>query len=227
MIKYGLLLVPAWYLLRLCAVRWGRARVLRDRLTPFTRRLHAWVLSAPATFAYVAIFCAFTLVQKTSPDRLIDLLTRLHSTNLMNLSKAPFAAMAESALWVADQGDGVILYVAVFVTVVAWAERRYGTPRIILICGTGHVLGSFLTTRIELWAIDSGRAPASLGLAVDVGVSYLMVAGCAAAVLLMRGPMLALVGTALALPALGGCSASASFQAGGTEPKTPPPPPPP
>jgi len=196
MINYGPVRVTtAWHLLRVVLLWW----VPEERLGLYPRRLHAWVLSAPATFTYVAIFSAFALAQETSSARIVDLLTRLQDTDLRNLSMAPVTALVESAVWAADQGHGLILYVTVFVTVVAWAERRYGTPRIILICAAGHVLGSGLTSQTDLWAIETGRAPASLALTVDVGVSYMMVAGCAGAVLLIRGWMLVVVGPAVAI----------------------------
>ena len=199
MIKYGVRVVRTSHLLRLLTLRREPVWVLEERLGARPRRLHAWVLSAPATFTYVAIFSAFALVQETSPARIADLLTRLQGTNLRNLSMAPVTALVESAVWAADQGHGLILYVTVFVTVVAWAEHRYGTPRIILICAAGHVLGSGLTSQTDLWAIETGRTPADLALTIDVGVSYMMMAGCAGAVLLIRGWMLVIVGPALAI----------------------------
>jgi hypothetical protein len=197
MIIGGLILVVAWYGLRLLGTRWRAAHLLVERLSPFTRRLHVWVLSAPATFCYIAVFTAFTAVQRSSPDELIGLLTRLSSTNLFELDKAPFRALALSALWVADGGAGLVFYVIVFAWVVAYAERRYGTPRLILVCVTGHVLGSYLTSRVELWAIDTGRAPLTLALTIDVGVSYMMVAGCAAALLVAEGGFRILIAAGL------------------------------
>ncbi len=136
--------VLAWYTLRLLAHWWTPARHAVDRLSPYTLRLHAWVLTAPATFAYIAIFTASTLLQKTAPPHLIDLLTKLQSTNIRHLNLDPVIALADSALWVADKGSGLIFYIVLYGCVVAWAEPRYGT-------------------------------------------SYIMVAGCVAAVVLMRG----------------------------------------
>ncbi|MEK4722813.1 rhomboid-like protein [Lactococcus sp. FSL W8-0209] len=78
------------------------------------------------------------------------------------------------------------MYVAIFWTIIAWAERKYGSPRMIVITLSGHILASLTTIFLELWAINSGRAPSSLAMATDVGVSYIMVAGCAAAILLMK-----------------------------------------
>ncbi|MFC4907496.1 rhomboid-like protein [Actinomadura gamaensis] len=182
--------VIGWYVLRALGLVWPPAGRLVGRCEPWTRRAHAWVLSAPATFCYVAIFTASTLVQYSAPPKLIDLLTTLQSTNLRNLHRAPLKALIDSALWVADQGQGLTLYVALFVSVVAWAERRYGTPRILLVWLCGHVLGSLLTALVETRALETQRAPARLAVTTDVGVSYIMVSGCAAAVLLMRGPWL-------------------------------------
>jgi hypothetical protein len=88
---------------------------------------------------------------------------------------------------VADRGSGLALYIIAFGTVVAWAERRYGPPRMILICVCGHVFGSVLTALVEFHAIQSGRASHKLAHTTDVGVSYMLVAGSSAAVLLMRG----------------------------------------
>jgi hypothetical protein len=198
-VLFALSLVMAWYLLCWLSLLWPGARRAKDRLSPYTRRLHAWVLSAPATFAYIAIFTALTLVQRTTPPRLIDLLTRMNSTSLSKLRQAPVAALADSALWVANRGSGLALYIATFGTVVAWAERRYGPPRMILICVSGHVLGSLLTALVELDAIQSGRASQKLAHTTDVGVSYMLVAGSIAAVLLMRGWWLAAGVAALAV----------------------------
>lgn len=179
--------VLAWYTLRGLARWWAWAGHAVERLSPYTRGLHAWVLAAPATFVYIAVFTSSTLLQKTAPRALINLLTTIQSTNLAHLSTRPLIALADSALWVANKGSGLLFYIAVFASVVAWAEPRYGTPRMIVIMLCGHVFGSLLTAAVEWHAIESGRAPARLAYTTDVGVSYIMVAGCAAAVVLMRG----------------------------------------
>lgn len=193
----------AWYALCGLGVWSERAAGLVERWSPRTRALHAWVLSAPATFVYIAVFTASTLVQVSAPPSLVDLLTTLASSNLANLHRAPLRALLDSALWVADKGEGLSLYILAFATVVAWAERRYGTPRIIVVGLSGHVLGSLLTVLVERRALETGRAPARLAVQTDVGVSYIMVAGCAAAVLLMRGRWLWAGVSALAVGVLG------------------------
>ncbi|HEY3502287.1 MAG TPA: rhomboid-like protein [Actinocatenispora sp.] len=186
-VAFLVLVALLWYLLRALGLVWLPATRAVRSLSVWTGRLHGWAVTAPATFAYAAIFTASTLLQKAAPPNLITLLTTIQSTNLARLSTKPVSALVTSGLWVADRGVGLAGYLAVFCVVVAWAERRYGTPRIILIGLSGHVLGSLLTAVVELHAIRSGRAPQSLALSTDVGVSYVMVAGCVAAVLVFHG----------------------------------------
>ena len=176
-----------WYLLKALGRRVPAVQRFVARLKPWTRRLHAWVLTAPATFCYIAVFTCFTLVQKTAPPRLIDIMTTVDSTNINQLRNSAPTVLATSAFWVADHGDGLDLYIAAFATVVAWAERRYGTPRLLVIAVSGHVLGSLLTEAVLQRAIHQGRAPAKLQYATDVGVSYMLVTAMAAAVLAMHG----------------------------------------
>ncbi len=182
-----LLVTLGWYLLRGVSQWSSRARRLVEVGGPYTRFAHQWVLAAPATFTYVVVFASSTLLQRTGPPDLIDVLTTVQSTSLVRLSADPLVVLADSALWVSDRGAFLTFYVVVYATVVAWAEQRYGTPRIIVIGVCGHVFGSLLTALVEYHAITNGLAPARLAFSTDVGVSYIMVAGVAAAVVLMRG----------------------------------------
>ncbi|MCQ4080487.1 hypothetical protein NGB36_07695 [Streptomyces sp. RB6PN25] len=187
MIRTFLAVVVAWYVLKAAGRHVPCARRLVVRCSPWTVRLHTWVLSAPATFCYIAVFTCFTLVQKTAPPRLVDIMTAVDSTNLDRLQKNAPSVLATSAFWVANHGEGLALYVIGFATVVAWAEHRYGTPRIVVIAVSGHIFGSLITEELLRHAILVGRAPAKLAFATDVGVSYMLVAGLAAAVLIMSG----------------------------------------
>lgn len=183
----GIVLTLLWYALKGVARFSAPAARAVDLISPWTRRLHAWVLSAPATFTYVAIFSASTFIQKTAPPTLVDLLVTSQSTNLVRLRTRPVSALIDSALWVSDQGAGLTGYILVFAIVVAVAERRFGTPRAILIGVGGHVCGSLLTAWVSAYAINAGLAPRSLMTTTDVGVSYVMVAGCGAAILVLSG----------------------------------------
>lgn len=181
-----LIICCIWYLLKFFAHFSCKIHDIVRKLSPYTLFLSKWLQSAPATFTYTVIFCAFTLVQGTTPQHLINILTNHASTSIARVSDRPISVFFDSAFWVADNGAGLIIYVAIFWTIIAWAERKYGSPRIIVITLSGHILTSIATIFIELWAINSGHAPSSLAKATDVGVSYIMVAGCAAAILLMK-----------------------------------------
>lgn len=182
-------LAIAWYVLRGLARYAAWAAHLVARVAPWTGRLHAWVLSAPVTFTYMAIFTASTVVQSMSSPGVADLLTRRDSANLFRLGDEPIEALLTSAFWVADRGSDLATYVLVFATVLAWAERRYGSPRFLLIGVSAHVFGSLLTAAVERHAIDTGRLSDRFAYTTDVGVSYVMVGCCAASVLLMAGWM--------------------------------------
>jgi hypothetical protein len=182
-----LAVLVGWYSLKAIGRRVPVVQRFVAQLTPWTKALHGWVMSAPATFCYIAVFSCFTLVQKTAPPRLIDVMTSVDSTNLTQLRNHTVSVLATSAFWLADHGSGLALYIAGFATVVAWAERRYGTPRLALIAVCGHVFGSLLTEALLGRGIDLGHAPAKLANATDVGVSYMLVAGAAAAVLALSG----------------------------------------
>lgn len=84
-----LALVVLWYVLRGLATFWEPAADVVGHVSPWTVRMRAWVLSAPATFTYIVLFTAGTFVQKTAPPKLIDLLTRVDSTNLWRRWSSP------------------------------------------------------------------------------------------------------------------------------------------
>lgn len=199
MVLAALIVTALWYALRGLARWWPRAAVVVDALSPHTRRLHRWVLSAPATFCYVAVFTASTIIQRSAPPELIDLITTYQSTNLTRLAADPLRVLVVSGLWVDERGFGLAGYVAVFATVVAWAERRYGTPRIVVIGLAAHMIGSLIAAGFERLAINHHHAPVSLATDSDVGVSYVMVGCCAAAVLMLHGRRRWIAGALLVL----------------------------
>src|SRR4051794_24155206 len=165
----------------------SRARRAVEGISPWPRRLHRGALSAPGSFCYIAIFTASTIIQRSAPPQLIDLVTTYQSTNLTRLATDPVRVLVVSSFWVDDHGVGLGAYMLVFGTVVAWAERHYGTARIIVIGYSAHVFGSLLTAGIEQIAISHGRAPAALAYDSDVGVSYVLAGCAAAAVLILQG----------------------------------------
>lgn len=199
MVLAAVVVAVLWYATRGVAHFWTPARTLVTRLSPWTARLHRWVLSAPASFCYAAVFTASTIIQRSAPPQLIQAITTYQSTNLIRLAADPVRVLVASSLWVDERGFGLVGYVLVFATVVAWVERRYGTPRTIVIGYSAHIFGSLLNAGVERLAIDSHHAPLSLAYDSDVGVSYVMVGCCAAAVLALSGRRRIVLGVLLLL----------------------------
>lgn len=144
-------------------------------LDPSVQALRQWIGAAPATFVYLACWTATTLIVEGTPDKIIDLMTRYNSTNLVGVLTRPVRSFLVSAFLVADNGAGFLLYVLVYVLIVARLEHRLGTPRTLLVWIAAHAGGSTLTVGIEALLIRIGWVPKGIVLTEDVGVSYVMV----------------------------------------------------
>lgn len=161
-------------------------------------RFRGHLAAAPLTTAYAAVFTATTLLQRAMPPGWVDRVTRQSSTNLVELAQQPVRVLLASAVWIADGGAGYLFYLAVFLVVVARAEQRFGGRWLVVVALAAHVGASLLMALIEWHAIRAGRAPASLASVIDVGVSYVMIGGCAAAVAGLSGRRRLLAAAALA-----------------------------
>jgi uncharacterized membrane protein len=130
----------------------------------------AYLRTAPATFAYLAILSVTTWVLLGSSDQVVDLLLLEHSTNLHQLLTDPVRVLIRSAFWA--PGYAFLTWAVLFAVVLAPAERWLGTRRWGVVFAAGHVLAT-LGTALGLWvAIRYGWAPQRLVDGVDVGVSY-------------------------------------------------------
>lgn len=134
---------------------------------------------SPVTFVYVATWTVTTVLIQGSPDEIAALFTRFTSTNLYGVATAPVRVLFGSAFLVADNGLGYLAYVAVFALIVARAEQRLGSARIILVGASAHVLASLIVVALEAYALRRDRVGDSIILTVDVGVSYVMAGICA------------------------------------------------
>ncbi|MGV1037436.1 MAG: rhomboid-like protein [Candidatus Nanopelagicales bacterium] len=176
-ILFGLAL--AWFVIKAEAHR-SRLVGLRDKLQPQVSAIHAYVLTAPATFVYIAIFSATSGIQKGSPDKALEIITRTNSTNIAELLTDPFRVLISSALLVADNGFFWIGYVVVFVMIAARLEQRVGSARWLVIAVMSHVVGTLLTVTVETLLVHFELLPKSTVVTADVGVSYIMVGTCGA-----------------------------------------------
>ncbi len=142
------------------------------------RSLAAYVRTAPFTFAYLGLLLATTAVLAVSSERARTMLLRASSTNLHHLGQEPLRVLVASALWL--QGLSVLVWVLLFVVVLAAVEQALGTRRTLAIFAAGHV-GATLLTALGLWiGIRAGAFSPRLDDTVDVGVSYGFVAAAAA-----------------------------------------------
>jgi hypothetical protein len=198
------LLCMVWFLLKgttggqkTWLYRWARPRVAAVR---------TWVGTAPATFTYVAIWTATSILLQGQPVALSELVSRFASTNLVNFHSQPVRSMVASGLLVAGDGLFFLGYLLTFVVVVARLEHRIGSARFIVLVVATHVGGSLLILAIERWGIIEKALARSVAATTDVGVSYVMVGALGGYVWLVgrtwRWPYYAGLFVAIVLPAV-------------------------
>jgi hypothetical protein len=125
---------------------------------------------SPATFTYLAILSMTTWVLVGASPKVAAALLEDQSTNLHHLARDPVRVLIRSAFWLS--GYDLLFWAALFLVVLAPAERWLGTSRWLVAFAGGHI-GATLLTSLGIWlAIRSGAAPARLENVVDVGVSY-------------------------------------------------------
>lgn len=129
-----------------------------------------FIRASPATFVYLAILSVTTWVLAGASPKVVAALLEDQSTNLHHLTRDPVRVLIRSAFWLS--GYQLLFWAALFLVVLAPAERWLGTSRWLLAFASGHI-GATLVTSLGIWiAIRSGAAPARLERVVDVGVSY-------------------------------------------------------
>ncbi|WP_405489790.1 rhomboid-like protein [Nocardia sp. NBC_00511] len=137
-----------------------------------TRRFRWSALWLPATYSYVAVLSAIaiglTMVSTKSESRIV-----LHaSSNLHNLAKGHFGTLFSSAFLVGEGAATVFLIVPMLACLLALAERRFGTLKLLHTFFVGHV-GATVLVAVGLWiAVESQLIPNSITTVEDVGVSY-------------------------------------------------------
>jgi hypothetical protein len=199
------LLAVVWLGLKALARRGALVRLYRT-LDPWVQAVRAWVFGAPAVFTYLAIWTTTSVIQQGQPSKLADLNAALSSTNLVNLAEEPLRVLFASAMLVADQAWGFLLYVIVYLVIVARLEHRLGAARWIMVAAASHVLGSLLTVTLERLGIVRDLLPGSIAVTQDVGVSYVMVGSLGAYLWLVtpkwRWPYVAAVGLGIIGPVI-------------------------
>lgn len=147
------------------AYRWAEPRVQATRM---------WVSHAPATFVYVAIWTATTILAQGQPLTVSELVARYASTNLFNFSGEPFRTLVASSFLVAENGLFYLVYLAAFVLISARLEHRIGAARWIAVAAASHVGGSLIILLLERIGLVKDLLPATIVVTEDIGISYVL-----------------------------------------------------
>lgn len=159
------------------AYRWAAPRVAAVRV---------WAGRAPATFVYIAIWTATSILAQGQPLTLSELVARYASTNLFNFSSEPFRTLVASSLLVAQNGLFYPVYVLVFVLVAARLEHRLGAARWLAVAVVAHVGGSLIILALERIGIMHDILSGRVAFTEDIGVSYVLAGTMGAYVWLAR-----------------------------------------
>ncbi|WP_345707368.1 rhomboid-like protein [Kitasatospora paranensis] len=124
----------------------------------------------PFALLYLALLLGTTLFAHLADPQLVRRLQALSSTDVHNLAHHPVLALVTSGCWVAGPLWTPYLW-AVAVTV-APLERRVGGRRAAGVLAAGHVGATLLSQGVVLAAVALGAQGDDLLDALDIGVSY-------------------------------------------------------
>lgn len=141
---------------------------------PRVAAVRVWVSRAPATFVYMAIWTATSILAQGQPLTVSELVARYASTNLFNFHSEPFRTLIASSFLVAENGLFYPVYVAAFVLVAARLEHRVGAARWLAVAVVAHVGGSLIILAFERIAIRGELLPPTVAITEDIGVSYVL-----------------------------------------------------
>ncbi|RKE21101.1 rhomboid-like protein [Streptomyces sp. TLI_171] len=148
----------------------------------------------PFALGYLALLLGTTLYARFGDPGTVHRLQAVSSTDAHNLLVHPAVSLVGSGLWVA--GPVWMPYFWAFALTVAPLERRIGGLRALGVFATGHVVATLLSQAVVVAAVAAGGAESDLLDAMDIGVSY--------GVLASLGALAGLLGPAGRNLALGG-----------------------
>lgn len=134
------------------------------------RNVWAFVRSAPATFVWLAVLLATTIMQDQFSPSFRTRFVLHHSTNLHELSHNPVRVLISSALWI--DGGHWWPYLILYCLFHAPAERWLGTARWFVVVVVSHVGATYISQSVVYYDIRHGTAPQSAAFISDIGVSY-------------------------------------------------------
>ncbi|MGW4805918.1 rhomboid-like protein [Kitasatospora sp. NPDC004272] len=124
----------------------------------------------PFALGYLGLLLGTTLYARFGDPETVHRLQALSSTDAHNLLAHPALSLVGSGLWVA--GPVWMPYFWAFALTVAPLERRIGGLRALGVFGAGHVAATLLSQTVVVAAVATDHAEAGLLDAMDIGVSY-------------------------------------------------------
>jgi hypothetical protein len=140
--------------------------------TAGVRHLGRQIRGAPATFTYLFVLSATTVVLSWMGHRTGSWVILHASSNLRRLTIAPGQALFSSAFWLANGFKELATWGILFPAVLAPVERRLGTRRTIVTFGIGHIGATLVTQAAIALAVGLRLVAASWEDMPDVGASY-------------------------------------------------------
>jgi preprotein translocase subunit Sec61beta len=136
-------------------------------------------------WAYLAAFTIgdITLALLSPSSRLA--VRQWASTNIANLHHDPLGSLVVSAF---IPGEEFVAWPFLIAIALFGANRVLGNRRTLIVCVTGHVLGTLVSEGIAAYRIGQGLLPESDAHIIDIGPSYVVVAAITVAIL--YGPWL-------------------------------------
>jgi hypothetical protein len=123
-----------------------------------------------ATLSYALILCTVTAATVRMDPEMQSVLINRASTNLHNLSHGRVGTLLGSA-FVVDAGP-IYIWLPGLVCLLAVAEWWWGTGRLVLTFGVGHIGATLLVAAGLVTAVKAGWLPHSVTRSPDVGMSY-------------------------------------------------------
>jgi hypothetical protein len=125
----------------------------------------------PVTYSYAALLVLVTSLVAALSDSAQTKVVLHASTNLHNLLRGHLSTLLSSVFVIGDSQAALVI-IPLLVCLLALAELRLGSARVIRIFLAGHI-GSTLLVAFGLWvAVEAQWLPASITRAEDVGISY-------------------------------------------------------
>ena len=133
-----------------------------------------------AAWGYLAVFTAADITLALLSPGSRSAVQQWASTNLVNLRHDPLGSLVVSAL---IPGEEFLAWPFLIAMALFGANRVLGNRRTVIVCVSGHVLGTLVSEGVVAYRIGQGLLPESATRIIDIGPSYVVVAAITVAIL--------------------------------------------